>query len=118
MAEVGLYVAALCAFYLVYRVVDYLLVVQRRLAFMEGQFEVMRTVPVLRQYVKEFVPVEMTEERKKELEARMAEQEEQWSKMFGFANPDSPFIKPKNPDKSDFQPRVAKADLMNPSDLV
>lgn len=63
--------------------------VLERLRYMEGQFEIMRTVPVLRQYVKEFVPVEITPEREKEIMQRMQEQAQEWEKTYGF-EPEAP----------------------------
>lgn len=55
-----------------------------RLQYMEGQFAVMREVPVLRQYVKEFVPILATEEQKKAMADKMREQASEWESIYGF----------------------------------
>lgn len=85
-------VVALALIIVTFACVAYLRVVTR-LNFMEGQFEIMRTVPVLRQYVKEYVPVEITPEREKEIMQKMQEQANEWEKMYGFAvDTAAPFV--------------------------
>lgn len=101
-------VLVICALYIAVKLCQLYIQVKEELSFMKGQFEIMRTVPVLRQYVKEFVPVEITPEREKELQAKMEEQAQEWEKVYGFA-PEQP--KP-------FRPKVLKADMINETDLV
>lgn len=93
-----------CGYITVKLCLSYVKVIER-LRYMEGQFEIMRNVPVLRQYVKEFVPVEITPEREKEIMQKMQEQAEEWQKMYGF-----------EPEQAKPFPRIDK--MMPEKDLV
>lgn len=51
---------------------------------LEGQVDILKNVPVLRQYIERYVPVDNSDEAKKRMQVKMAEMEREFAGVFGM----------------------------------